>query len=374
MKKRVLIFYVSKFSGHYHAASAIEKGLLGLTKDAETEMVNALDYTNPVLGKIINRTYLELIKKRPEIWGRIYDNPKVVKRTRKAREALHKYNMSKIKRLVDKKTPDVIYCTQALPCGMVADYKRSCGSKRRLIGVLTDHAPHSFWLFEEVDYYVVPSEETAQALEKKGVPRAKIRALGIPVDPKFRERHDKAELKSRLGLDEERPTVLIMGGSQGLGAMERIARSFLADTRHGYQIIIVTGSNKKLFSRLKRLNRGKGADRMKVLSFVDNTDELMEISDVIVSKPGGMTTAEALIKGLPMLIVDPIPGHERRNADFLVANGAAVEIGDLSRVYDKVNELFDSRDTLQAMRESARKLSKPDSALDVAKLALEEGA
>jgi processive 1,2-diacylglycerol beta-glucosyltransferase len=165
-----------------------------------------------------------------------------------------------------------------------------------------------------------------------------------------------------------------MGGSQGLGAMEHITRSFLADTRHGYQIIIVTGSNKKLFSRLNRLNRGKGAGRMKVLSFVDNADELMEISDIVVSKAGGMTTAEALVKGLPMLIVDPIPGHERRNADFLVANGAAVEIGDLGKVYDKVNELFDSRDMLQAMKESARKLSKPDSALDVAKLALEEGS
>lgn len=369
MKKRILIFYVSKFSGHYHAASAIQKGLRRLAKDAETEVINALDYTNPILGKIINRTYLELIKKKPHIWGHIYDNPKVVKRTKKAREALHKYNMSKIRRLAEKKVPDVIYCTQALPCGMVADYKRSCGNKVRLIGVLTDHAPHSFWLFDEVDYYVVPSEDTGKALEAKGIPSEKIKACGIPVDPKFQERHDAAGLKSRLGLDEGRPTVLIMGGSQGLGAMEHIAGSFLADTRHGYQLIIVAGSNKRLFSRLNRLNKKKGTGRMKVLSFVDNIDELMEISDIIVSKAGGMTTAEALIKELPMMIVNPIPGHERRNTDFMVANGAAVEVGDMSKVYEKVNELFDSGSALQTMKENARRLSKPDSALDAARLA-----
>jgi processive 1,2-diacylglycerol beta-glucosyltransferase len=371
MKKKILIFYISEFSGHYHAASAIEKGLLELEQGLDIDKINALDYTNPILGKLINKAYLEVIKKKPELWGNIYDNPDVVKKTKKAREALHKHNMSKIKRLIEKHSPHAILCTQAMPCGMVADYKRSCGKDVKLVGVLTDHAPHSFWIFDEVDFYAVPSEETGKVLEQKGIPPSKIKVSGIPVDPKFRKSHDTGEMREKYGLSKIDPVVLIMGGTQGLGEMERIVKALLKDKDHSYQLLIVTGSNKKLFTRLKRLNRKKGGENMRLLSFVENIDELMEASDMVVTKAGGMTTAEAVVKEIPMIIVSPIPGHERMNTDYMVERGAAVEVKDFTEVPEKINELFDSEGMLESMRKSARKLSRPESALDIAKLALD---
>lgn len=370
MRKRVLIFYISKYSGHYHAAKAIEEAFLNIHPRAEVEKINALDYTNPVLGRMINRAYLHVIKKRPQIWGRMYDNPEVLKKTKKAREVLHRFNMSKIMRLMEKKRPSVVICTQAFPCGMVADYKKAASSDLKLIGVLTDHAPHSYWLFDEVDYYVVPDGTTAEMMNNKGIPMEKIKVLGIPVSPKFKDHCERRKTLKDMGLSERCPTILIMGGSQGLGAIEAAVRSVSADTDHGYQLIVVTGKNKKLFSKLSGLAKTGPGKNIRVLSFVDNIDALMAASDVIITKAGGMTTAEALTKDLPMIIVDPIPGHERMNADYLIREGAAIEISDYTEIHSAVNRLFGSDTLLGDMRKRAKALSSPDSAENIAKLAL----
>ena len=265
--KKVLIFYISKNSGHYHAASAIEKGLNEESTDPlEIEKINGLNYTNPILGKIINRAYMEVIKNKPEIWEHIYDNPNFLQKTAKARKALHKFNMTKVKKLLDFHAPDIVFCTQAFPCGMVADYKRTSGKDFPLVGVLTDYAPHSYWLYDEVDYYIVPAREIGEVLEEKGISRNRIKPLGIPVDPKFREKHDAREIKRTLGLEEGLPTVLIMGGTQGLGSMEGVAESLLLDKKHKYQLLVVAGSNEKLYKRLNKLSEKEGSGHLKVFA------------------------------------------------------------------------------------------------------------
>lgn len=368
--KKVLIFYISRYSGHYQAAIAIEKGLIDVFGDVEVEKIDALSYTNPILEKIINKAYLEVIKKKPEFWGNIYDNPNVMKKTKKARDTLHRFNMSKVKKLIDKIDPDAVFCTQAFPCGMVADYKRSGGPDIPLIGVLTDYAPHSYWIYDEVSYYAVPSDETARVLEKKGVPSEKIKVLGLPVDPKFKNNLDAKKIKQKLGLEEGLPTILIMGGSQGLGSVEDVVASF-DDEKHDYQLLVVAGSNKKLYSRLERLINKNKNKKIQVLPFIENIDELMEVSDAVVTKAGGMTIAESLVKGLPLLIVNPIPGHERMNADYLVNVGAAIEIKE-DKIYEEINKLFDSKDILVRMREKIKEIARPESAIDIAKLGFKE--
>lgn len=367
MKKKALIFYIFS-DGHFHAASAIEKGLEGLESDIDIKMVNAFSYTNPILGKIINKAYLSVIKKKPEVWGNMYDNPDLLKKTKKARETVHKLNMSKIKRLIKSYSPDIVFCTQAFPCGMISDYKKTSGDNIPLVGVLTDHAPHSYWLHDEVDVYVAPSEEVKATLVEKGVSPEKIKVLGIPVDPSFARTKAKSRILKEMGLSPQGPVVLIMGGSQGLGSMEEVVRSLVEDEQHKYQLLIVTGSNKKLYNKLKKLEKKEKTDRMCVLSFVSNIDELMEVSDIIVTKPGGMTTAEALVKNLPIMIVKPIPGHERLNTDYLVQQGAAIEIKDHADIHGKINELFDSAAFMEGMKENAKRISTPDSALNIAKL------
>ncbi len=369
MAKRALIFYISRFSGHYHAARAISKGLLKLDPEAEIRKINTFEYTNPILGRLINKAYMEVIKKKPEIWGNMYDNPDVLEKIKKVRARLHKFNMAKIKKLMEGFSPDVAICTQAFPCGMVADYKRLTGRDIPLIGVLTDNAPHSYWLFDEVDYYVVPSEETGKILAEKGVPLRRIKVYGIPVDPKFEKTHDVPRIRENIGFNRKDPVILIMGGNQGLGAMEAVVSALVKDRSHRYQIIVVTGSNKRLFFRLGRIAANAPGHNILILPYVDNIDELMEASDIIVTKAGGMTTAEALAKGLPLLLLDAIPGQERMNADYLVKKGVAVEMKNIELAHEEINRLFDGKGVLEDMRSRIREIARPHSAMDVAELA-----
>lgn len=373
MTKKALLFYISRFSGHYHAARSIERALQDLG-DVEVKIVNAFDYTNPILGKIITKAYIEVVKKKPEFWGNIYDNPQVLERTRKARERFQKKGLPKIKKLMESFQPDIVYCTQAYPCGIVSGFKKETGDRTPLVGVLTDRAPHSYWLFDEVDIYVVPSEETKKVLAGKGIRPDKIRPYGIPIDPKFSKKfsnvNDKDEICREFGVPNDRRTVLVMGGNQGLGALEDILASFLKDDTHKYQVLLVTGNNKRLFRKLKRLIAGKDDGRFKLYPYVDNIDELMEISDLIITKAGGITTSEALAKGLPMFIVDPIPGQERMNSDYLVSEGAAMEIDNVADIVSITDSLFKSEDMFSKMKHNAERLSKSDSSMRIAELAM----
>jgi len=372
MRKNILIFYISRDSGHYHAACALERGLLELDGDIRVSKINALEYTNPILEKVLTKAYLGVIKKRPELWGQVYDNSDFMEKIEKARKPFHRRHMIKIKKLFEKHAPDVVFCTQAFPCGLVARYKQESGEQIPLVGILTDNAPHLYWLFDEVDRYVVPYDETAAALKNKGVPAGKIKEYGIPIDPKFRERGDSAGIRKEMGIRPGKPVVLIMGGSQGLGAMEEVVKGVLKDREYGYQLLVVTGSNRRLHRRLKRIVEDSNeSGRVRLMGHVGNIDRLMEAADVIVTKAGGLTTAEALAKGLPMMLVSPIPGHERMNADYLVKKGAAIEIKDPGTIYHKMNELFDAKDVLRGMKEKIRALSRPDSAINIARLAVE---
>jgi processive 1,2-diacylglycerol beta-glucosyltransferase len=370
MKKRVVIFYISKYSGHFQAAKAIENAFKELGGNFEIELINAFNYTNPILGKVITKTYMEVIKKKPAFWGNIYDNPEILKTVVKIRDLLHRYNSPKMKRLMERHRPDIVYCTQAFPCGMIADYKSTFNKKVPLVAVLTDHAPHSYWIFDEVDAYVVPSKKTGDVLEQKGCPSEKILNYGIPVDMRFKKNHEKDVIKKHYGLLDNRPIVMVMGGSQGLGAIEGVVKSLRGEEVQ-YSLLVVAGKNKRLYRRLHRMVSG-GDMPVKVFPYVERIEELMEISDVIVTKAGGITTAEALTKKLPMIIIDPIPGQERMNTEFLLEQGAAIEVDSVDQIRGALDNIFNSRDLLGKMKENAARIAKPDSALKIAELALRD--
>jgi len=332
-------------------------------------MLNAFD-TNPILGRIINGTYLNLIKKKPELWGKMYDNPEVMEKIKKTRERLHRFNLPKMKRLFKRFNPGIVYCTQAFPCGMIAAYKKEYKIDIPLVGVLTDHAPHLYWLFDEVDLYIVPSVAVGDMMVQKGVPPHKIRVYGIPIDPKFAVNYERRLLRSEMGFNDK-PVVLIMGGSQGLGAIEEVVNTLLKKSEDKYQIVAITGKNKKVYKNLLKIKNISGRETVRVFSYVDNIDKMMEASDIIITKAGGITTSEALAKKLPIIVVDPIPGQERFNTDFLVKEGAGVEIKDLSKICEVLDDIFgNNRTKLDKMRQSSAKLSNPDSAFRIAKLAV----
>jgi len=368
--KKVLLMYITSSSGHYRASLAIENALKTLSPGITTMNINGFAYTNPILEKLINRTYMSVIKNNPEVWEYLYDNPKVLKSVQGLRNAIHRSNSKKLKVLIqDEFKPDAVVCTQAFPCGMAADYKKYLGLDLPLFGVLTDHAPHSYWIFDNVDYYIVPSEAGRNHFMRNGVDGAKIRVFGIPIDQRFSINYGKEEVCKKLGLDSRKRTVLIMGGSQGLGPVEKMLDA-LERVDFDFQIIAVCGINKRLQKTLtKRAKKYK--KKIFVFGMVENVYELLEASDLIITKPGGLTTSEALAKNLPMIIIHPIPGQETKNTDFLLQQGVALRAEDGDDVAVLVQELFSNSLKLDEMRKKADLIKKPNSAMDTAQLILQ---
>lgn len=364
--ERVLLLYISENSGHHQATKAIEEALYLGNPQIEVLNINSFNYTNPILERIINNLYNKVIKNKPEVWKYLYDNPKIVRRTRRLRKVIHKFNSKKLEKLIDDFNPEAIVCTQAFPCGMIADLKKTNKIDVPLIGVLTDYAPHSYWMYGDVDAYVVPSEQTKKRFIDNGIKPERIFPYGIPISPKFSEACEKNMVAKTLGIEEDLPTVLMMGGGQGLGPIEELI--FAANTiDKPFQIIVVCGLNgklKKWLEKRKLLFRKK----MIILGYTTQVEMLMDAADLIVSKPGGLTTAEALTKALPIVVVNPIPGQEAMNTEFLLEEGVAVKARNPLNAAMLIEELLNEPERLQKMKEAALKHAQPNSARNIVEL------
>lgn len=366
MGKHVLLMYISEISGHHSASLAVEKALKIEAPDAEVLNINGFNYTNPIWERIINRAYMGVIKNTPELWDYLYDNPKVIKSTRRIREMIHRANTEKLKALFDEFSPDVVACTQAYPCGMVADYKKTSCINTPLVGILTDYAPHSYWVYDNIDAYVVPSEETGRKLANNGIPEERIKPLGVPIDPKFIPRLDKAAIQKELGVEPGVPAILIMGGGQGLGPIKQMLVN-IDKIPENLQMLVVAGTNKKLRSWIERRRFKK-----KVIAFgyVSNIERLMEVSTLIITKPGGVTTAEALAKNLPMLIINPLPGQEAINTKFLLNQDLALKANNEEELAELIGWLLTNPGKLRQMSQAIARHAKPDSAVKIARMLL----
>ncbi len=361
--------YISEVSGHRNAALAIEKALKSLAPQTEVTNINAFNYTNPIAEKIVNSIYMGIIKVAPQIWDYLYDNPKILKRVGRAKDNIHKANSPKLKKLFERLKPDAVVCTQAFPCGMVADYKKTYNAGLPLIAVLTDYVPHSYWIYDAVNCYITPSEDVSSRLVKKGVEQRKVKALGIPFDPKFNEPVDKSSVLSRYKLSAGIPTVLIMGGGQGLGPIKTLVKS-LEKTTSPIQEIIVTGTNKKLYNSLKRKIK-KYKKKIILFAYAQNINELMSVADIVISKPGGVTTSEVLAKGKPMIIVKPLPGQEANNTSYLMQKGAALKVEEPAKINLVMENLLKNPHKLRELGNCAKHISKPDASMDIARILLE---
>ncbi len=366
--KKVLLMYISEVSGHHNATIAIENALRILDPRTEILNINAFNYTNPIWEKLINSAYLGVIKKTPHIWDYLYDNPKIVKKIQGLKDAVHKSNFRKLKILFAEFKPDVVVCTQAFPCGMVADYKRTFNIKLPLLGVLTDFSAHAYWVYDEVNYYVVGSDEARARFISEGIPAERIKFLGIPIDYKFSIPLKKEKIAQSLKIDLRIPTILVMGGGQGIGPIKHIV-SQLSKLHLLFNLIVVAGKNKKLLNWLKKKEL-YSHKKLVVFEYVNNIEELMEVSDIIVTKPGGLTTAEALAKGLPFVIVSPIPGQEANNTQYLLNKRVGIEIDEIKQINSQIEKLLTDQSKLKQMRGCAKAIGKPNSAADIAKLIL----
>ena len=362
--RRFLLFHLTTSSGHHRASCALEQAIRQLDPSAHIVSVDGFQYASRFVRGAITRSYLSLIRHQPDVWEYLYDNPAIHRRVQSLRVLLHRYQAGKLEQLLDAVRPDAIACTQAYPCGVVADFKKHHQLSIPLVGILTDYAPHLYWFHETVDTYVVPSEQVKQRFLMREVSANRVRVLGIPIDLRFREGTDRRATAKRLGLDPDHPVILMMGGGGGFGRLPDILLS-LDMLPHPCQFVVIAGTNRSLLSWLRAR---PFRHPVVTLGYVDDVPALMDLATLLISKPGGLTTSEALAKQLPLVIVNPIPGQEAYNARFLLSQGAAVQAVAPDLVRQTVRDLLDNPDRIAALRARIAELAHPDAALDIARL------
>jgi processive 1,2-diacylglycerol beta-glucosyltransferase len=367
LSKRVLFCYITPFSGHQKAAEAVMTAMRRLNPRVETQGINSVSYATPFLGKVVSRVYLQILKHAPQVWDFLYDNPQVEEATRDLRRLLHMVNTRKIFKLIREYRPRCLVCTQAIPVGILSALKQRGKLNLPLVGVVTDFGVHGYWLSRHVDLYLVPTEEIRRALIRRGIRESRVRVTGIPTDPVFAVKGQPTVERERLGLRPDRPTVLVMGGSYGLGALEQVLAA-LRSLPASPQVVAVCGSNRRLW---RRLHDRFASDRaVRLFGPTRGVSRLMEAADVLISKPGGLTSAEALVKGLPFVMINPIPGQEERNARYLLRHGAAARADTMEELTDTVGTLLTDERRREKLSENALALARPRAAYDAAEAVL----
>jgi processive 1,2-diacylglycerol beta-glucosyltransferase len=371
MANKVLILSASAGAGHVRAAQALERAFQQSGAVKEIRHVDALEFTNKIFRTIYSKTYIEMVDKAPEVLGWLYDALDSPWEKERRRLAWDKLNTRPFVKMLEREQPDLIVCTHFLPAEMVSWMK----AKHRLACpqtiVVTDFDVHAMWLCHHYEQYFVALDETREHMIRLGIPAEKVSTTGIPIDPLFAEAKDKGAMRKKLGLAPGKTTILLSAGGFGVGPIEHIVTT-LFGLSHAAQIVAICGRNAELKARMDELAVDPRCKRgmLHPIGYTTAMDEYMSASDVLVGKPGGLTTSEALAKGLVILIVNPIPGQEERNSDHLLEEGAAIRCNNLPVLAYKLDRLLDDAPRLGRMREAVARLARPHAARDVVRISL----
>ena len=375
---KVLIFYASYGGGHLNAAKSIENCIKTNYKEIDVELIDCMKYVNKTIEKVTTAAYREMAKKAPWAWGRIYSDaqkgPLAHITTRS-----NKIMAIKLLKLLREKKPDLIISTHPFGSQMCSYLKRKNKIIAKIATIMTDFAPHDQWLVghEFTDYFFVAHDKMKDYLISKDIPENKVFATGIPISEKFQEKYDKNEIIKKYDLDENKFTILFFGGGEfGLGKTRtvQIFENFVNEThKHNIQIIAISGKNPKMKSAFEEIvNNNNAEDNVKIIGFSNEVPKLMSISDLVVTKPGGLTTSESLASNLPMVVINPIPGQEEENAEFLESKGIAVWIKKTDNSKEVIENLLADKEKLKTMKENTKILAKPNSTADICKILLEK--
>jgi processive 1,2-diacylglycerol beta-glucosyltransferase len=372
MAARVLILSAAVGAGHVRAAQALELAFRQSAPEVIVGHIDVLTLTNPIFRRIYGKLYLDLVNHAPHVLGYMYDwmdRPRQPKYpVDRLRVVVEKLNLSKLLDLLQEQKWDVIVSTHFLSAEMIAALRKKRAIDTPQITVTTDFDTHRMWVNQPCERYTTATEEGAAYLQSYGVPDEHTLVTGIPIDPIFATPKSKAFCLKAHNLAADRLVVLQLAGGFGVGPVANLYQGVLS-TEIPLQVIAVTGRNAQAKKQLEAIpvpRRHKSA----VFGFTDKIDELMGAADVVITKPGGLTTSETLARGAAMAIVNPIPGQEMRNSDFLLENRAAIKINNLPTVKMKLEALLSDSSRLEELKQNAVCLAKPRAAFDVVELAL----
>lgn len=370
---RVLILSASSGAGHVRAGQALEQAFRS-HGGCSVEHVDSLEYVSKLFQKIYDDAYIAMIRSAPDLMGLLYKRMDHPWQNPKRRLAFDRLNAQPMIRILKRIQPDLCIATHFLP----AEILSWLTEKRKLYArdaiVVTDYDVHATALTGNMNRYYVALEEAAEYLARVGVPREKLRVTGIPIDPLFETPLSRREARRKLGLTFEARILLISAGGYGVGPLEQLVRDLL-NLNRPWQIVAIAGKGEELKERLDQMARqvgrlSSGADRLVPVGFTKEIDKYMAAADVLIGKAGGLTTSESLARALPMVLIDPIPGQEERNADHLLEAGVAIRCNNLPAAAWKIAALLDCPAKLRAMRMSAKSMARPGAARAIVEDAL----
>ena len=358
---KVLLLTVTAGHGHTQAAKVIMNHLQ--KHKIECTLLDILEYINPILGESVDKGYLYSTKFTPNVYGKIYDL--VDNRNRDE----SKFSISQImNRILSKKLisllkeyqPDVVVCTHIFAAEIISYLQNKGTINAKTVGIVTDFTIHPFWEDTDLDYYVTANELLDYQAAKKGIDTNKILPIGIPIDPKFGQKMDTYKARQTLNIKDER-TILVMSGSMGYGNIESVISS-MDKMDMNFQIVSICGNNKGLKKKIDQMITRK---RIYNYGFVDMVDVIMDAADCIITKPGGLTTSESLAKRIPMIIINPIPGQEERNAEFLLNNGLALMTSETFPIDEAIYQLMSNESRRESMIQMAELMGRPNATRDM---------
>lgn len=369
-KLRVLIATVTAGAGHLQAAAALQEAWTALRPDDVLEKQDVLDFTPKLFRKLYSEAYLKLIEHSPELWGAIFRKSDDVARLEKlsrVRQTLGRLNASKFVSWMRDFRPDVILCTHYLPEEILGGLKKrgTIDPWPLVVSIVTDFEAHALWLEPVVDFYCVAAEHTKARLVARSVAPNNVVVTGIPISARFRNAPARKAARKQLGLRDDLPVLLVLGGGFGVGPVAEILGA-LNKFAEPVQLAVVCGRNQELLRDLAVLERKHPTH---LLGFVRNMQDWMSAADLVVTKPGGLTSSEALALGRPLVILNPIPGQEEANSDFLLEQGAAVKLNRVEDLPFKLGQLL-GEPRLSNLGKAAKTLGQPVAAEAICRAAL----
>lgn len=357
---KVMILSVTVGNGHNATAKAI--GDMLSSKGVEVKIIDTYKCVNKIVQKAIDKGYMFSIKHMKEVYRQGYKfaesfGGESVLNHLNLINLMNIIGASKFSEILFEFNPDVIVCTHVFAAQLVNELKKHKVIDIPTIGINTDYTILPYWEnVPFIDKIVLASSLLEYRAVKRGIKKECILSYGIPVNPKFNKSISKETACKELGLDFLKPIVLLMGGGLGLGKYLKTIKK-VCKLNLDMQLLVVCGSNKEQYAEIEKyLTKYRGNVKINLYGFVDNVDIMMSASDCIITKPGGLTVSEALVKDLPLILIKPIPGQEERNTEFLLNSGVALNSSKTYSVDECVYQLLMNDVQRERMCESIYKI------------------
>lgn len=374
----ILLFYASYGSGHLSAATAIEQYIKENYPDAKTLKIDCVEYINKSINKISTSAYKSIILKTPMLWGQVYKllkNDTILDIT----QFSNRFMAKKIFTLFEDFEPDLVISCHPLGGQITSFLKSHKKTNCKLATVMTDFASHKQWLIgkDYTDYFFVSNIEMKTSLISEGIYPNKIYVSGIPISPNFYKNYDKENIYKSLNIEKNKKNIIFFGGgSLGLSSssnIQAILTSLLQATDESHQIIIISGKNQKLYNDFqKTINNTYHKSQIKLIDFTTELPELLPITSFVITKPGGLTITECISTNVPIILINPIPGQEKENAQYIADNKMGIWIKATKPTSEYFQEIFNDTKLIEEIKENQKKYSHINSTKNICDILISE--